>query len=149
MRRVVIATVAVLAAVAAGVLAWEFVPLSVMAHDGGFDLTVRIESQAGQLKLVGCEILGTREDADETVAFALLPSPESRSWSTVCEPFDGRPFTVGVAVSWQESPFGRVFKRSQMRFLAVIAVLADDHLVGKVVEIPDGRVSREVTVELP
>jgi hypothetical protein len=33
--------------------------------------------------------------------------------------------------------------------MVVIAVLADGHRISKVVDIPDGRASREVTVELP
>jgi hypothetical protein len=144
MRRALFATVAILAA---GVLAWEFIPLAVTIHDGGFDLTVHIESLGGQPQSVSCETFGRREYADEAVT-RLLP-PQSRSWSAVADPFDGRPLTVGVAVGERESPFGRVLQRFQFRFMAVIAVMPDGSRIGKVVEIPDGRVSREVTVELP
>jgi hypothetical protein len=144
MWRALVATVTVLAA---GVLAWEFVPLAVTIWDGGFDLTVRIESPAGRPRSVTCESFGRREYADEAVA--LLRPPQSRSWSAVADPFDGRPLTVPVAVSGRDSPLGRKLRRFQFRFLAVIAVLPDGSQVGKVVEIPDGRASREVLVILP
>ncbi|MBX7102568.1 MAG: hypothetical protein K1X57_00700 [Gemmataceae bacterium] len=144
MRRVLIAGVAVLGL---GVLAWEFIPVLVIIWDGGFDLTVRIECPEGRPLAVTCEAFGRREYAEEAVAH-LLP-PESRSWSTVVDPFDGQPITVQVAVSGRDSPFGRELRRSQFPFLAVIAVLPDGRRVGKVVDIPDGRVSREVSVALP
>jgi len=144
MRRALIAVVAVLAL---GVLAWEFIPVQVMIWDGSFDLTVRVESSAGQPQVVSCEAFGRREYAEEAVAH-LLP-PESRMWSTTADPFDGQPLIVRVAVSGRESPFGRELRRSQFRYLAVIAVLPDGRRVGKVVDIPDERVSREVSVALP
>ncbi len=144
MRRALIAVVATLAV---GVLAWEFIPVQVLIWDGSFDLTVRVECPAGQPRSVSCEAFGRREYADEAAA-QLLP-PESRMWSTTAEPFDGQALSVRVAVSGRESPFGRELRRSQFRHLAVIAVLADGRRVGKVVDIPDGQVSREVSVTLP
>lgn len=144
MRRALIAVVVVLAL---GVLAWEFVPVQVRVWDGSFDLTVRVECPEGRPRSVTCEAFGRCEYADEAVAH-LLP-PESRMWSTVADPFDGQPIAVRVAVSGRESPFGRELRRSQFRFLAVIAVLPGGRQVGKVVDIPDGRVSREVSVALP
>ena len=144
MRRALIAVVAVLAL---GVLAWEFVPIQVLIWDGSFDLIVRVECPEGRPRAVTCEAFDRREFANEAVTH-LLPS-ESRSWSAVADPFDGRPITVHVAVSGRESPFGRELRRSQFRYLAVIAVMPDGRRVGKVVDIPDGQVSREVSVALP
>lgn len=142
MRRALIAVVAVLAL---GVLAWEFVPVQVLIWDGSFDLTVRVVCPEGRPRAVTYEAFGRREYADEAVAHLLPPE----SWSAVSDPFDDQPITVRVAVSGRKSPFGRKLRRSQFRFLAVIAVLPDGQRVGKVVDIPDGRVSREVSVALP
>ena len=136
---------ALIAVLALGVLAWEFVPVQVLIWDGSFNLIVRVECPEGRPRAVTCEAFGRREYADEAVAH-LLPL---ESWSAVADPFDGQPITVRVAVSGRESPFGRELLRSQFRFLAVIAVLPDGRRVGKVVDIPDGRVSREVSVALP
>jgi hypothetical protein len=144
MRRTLVTIAAVLAA---GFLAWEFVPLEKKIWDGGFHLTVHVESEAGQPLSVSCETFGRREHAEEALA-VLLP-PETRMWSTVADPFDGQPLTVLVPVSGRESPLGRELRRSQFRYLVVIAVLPDGRRVGKLVDIPDSRVSQEVSVSFP
>ncbi len=148
MRRAIVATVAVLAA---GVLAWEFIPITKLIHDGGYNLTVHVESQAGQPKSVSCQTFGTREDADDAVTWEVtyLQPPQWPRYRSVADPFNARPLAVEVPVCWGESPFGRTTGRGQFRFLVVIATLAGGRRVSKVVDIPDGRVSREVTVELP
>jgi hypothetical protein len=144
MRRTLVIIAAVLTA---GFLAWEFVPLNVLHMDGSFDLTVHVKSRAGQPRTVSCEAFGRREHADEALV-VLLP-PESRMWSTVADPFDGQPLTVRVPVSCQESPLGREVRRSQFRYLVVIATMPDGRRLGKQVDIPNGRVSQEVSVILP
>jgi hypothetical protein len=144
MLRAVLITVAL---IAAGLLAWEFVPIQVIVWDGAYELTVRVESPDGRPRSVSCEAFGRREYADAAVVHP--HPPESQRWSAVADPFEGQPITVQVAVSGRESPFGRELRRSQFKFLAVNAVMADGRRVGKVVEIPDSRVSREVAVTLP
>ena len=138
-------TLLILAAViVAGFLAWEFVPIYVARCSGSFDLTVRVE---GRPRSVSCEAFGGQRSAEE--ALTVLMPPESRMWSAVADPFDGRPLTVGVPVSWRESPLGRQYWRTQFRYLVVIATMPDGERVGKLVDIPDGRESREVTVSFP
>lgn len=144
MRRAVIVVVAVLAV---SVLAWEFIPIQVLIWDGSFDLTVRVDSRTGQPRSVSCETFGSRDYAEE--ALSNLEPPDRRAWSTIADPFDGEPLTVCVAVSGRESPFGRELRRSQFRYLVVVAVLPDWSRAGKLVDIPDGRVSREVSVSFP
>jgi hypothetical protein len=141
------ALIIIIAVPVAGVLAWEFIPAQVLVWDGSFDLTVRVESAGDRPRSVTCEAFGRREYAEAAVADGL--PPESRKWSTSADPFDGQPLTVRVAVNGRESPFGRELRRSQFRYLAVVAVLPDGQRVGKLAEIPDGRVSREVSVTLP
>jgi hypothetical protein len=130
-----------------GVLAWEFIPLAVTVWDGSFDLTVRVSSTAGPLDAVSCQACGRREDADYVLEH-LLP-PETRRWSAVADPFDGQPLTVVVPVSGRDSPSGRELRRSQFRYLVVIGQWQDGRRMGKLVEIPDGRVFREIDVSLP
>jgi hypothetical protein len=144
MRRTLLRVVAVLTF---SVLAWEFLPVQMLVWDGQFNLIVRVESPESRLQSVTCEAFGQREQADVAVAY-LLP-PESKSWSTVADPFDGQPITVRVAVSGRLSLIGREIRRMQFRYLAVIAVLPNGHRMGKVVDIPDGRVCREVSVTFP
>jgi hypothetical protein len=133
--------------VAAGALTWEFIPFYVIVWDGGFDLTVNVSSTAGPLHSVSCQAFGRREEADE--ALENLRPPETRLWSAAADPFTGEPLTVFVPPSGRESPCGREPRRSQFRHLVVLGELRDGRRTGKLVEIPDGRVSREVSVRLP
>lgn len=129
------------------VFLWEFIPVQVIIWDGGFDLTVTVSSNAGPLRSVSCQAFGHRESADFAVEH-LLPM-EADPWSTHVEPFSGKPLTVFVPLSGRKSPSGRELSRMQFRHLAVIGQLQDGRRVGKVVEIPDCRVSRTVHVILP
>lgn len=143
MRRILIIVVAILAV---GVLAWEFIPIQELRWNGTFKLTVRVDCPEGRPRSVSCEAFGHREYADN--AASLLPY-EPNVWFVVSDPFDGQPITVRVPIGGRESPFGRELNRHQYQFLAVIAVLPDGRRVGKVVEIPVRRVCREVSVTLP
>jgi hypothetical protein len=135
------------ALLAAGVLAWEFIPIQVTVWDGGFDLTVHVSSTAGPLRAVSCQAYGQREDAEAAVQ-DLVP-PRMGFASATADPFDGRPLTVNVHVSGRLSPFGRELARFQYRHLVVIGQLKDGRRIGKRIEIPDGCLSREVRVSLP
>ena len=141
MRRTILILFAV---VVAGVLAWEFVPIQVMIWDGGFDLNVHVESRRPQPQSVTCEAFSHREQA-QVVAVRWLPLGSSTR-SAIADPFVGQPLTVAVPVSGRRSPFGRELRWSQFQALLVIATYPDGLRVGQVVDIPDGRVNREVTV---
>jgi hypothetical protein len=134
--------------IVAGGLAWEFVPLQVAVWDGGFDLAVNVSSTAGTLAAVRCEACSRREEAEFALEHPL--SPESHSWwSAVSDPFDGKTIMVRVPLSGKDSPCGRELSRFQFRYLAVMGQLQNGRHFGKLVEIPDSRVSREVSVSLP
>ena len=143
MRR---AFLTIAALVIAGVLAWEFSPFPVTIWDGGFNLTVHVTSPAGPLHSVSCQAFGRREQTEEVLEY-LLP-PESLGYSAVADPFVGEPLKVYVPVSGRDSPSGRTLRRTQFRYLVVIGQWQDGRRAGKLVEIPDGRVSREVSVVL-
>jgi hypothetical protein len=144
MRRALLTIVLLLLA---GALAWEFIPLETIIWDGGFNLTVRVSSSAGPLHSVRCQACGRREDAEYVLEY-LIP-PDFRPWDTVADPFDGQPLTVYVRSSGRASPLGRTLQRSQFQYLVVIGQLEDGRQIGKLVEIPDGRVVRQVDVSLP
>ncbi len=130
-----------------GGLAWEYVPIQVQRWDSSFELSVAVLFSNDQPRSVSCEAFPRYEQADEAIVH-LLP-PVSRMWSTIADPFEGRLIPVQVAVSGRTSPFGRELRRSQHRYLAVIATMPDGRRLGKVVEIPDSRVTREVSVAIP
>ena len=130
-----------------GALAWEFIPIQVTIWDGGFDLTVQVSSTAGPLRAVSCQAYSRREEAEHILEH-LLP-PETRLWSAVADPFDGKPLAVAVPLSGRVSPCGRELLRVQFQYLVVIGQLKDGRRIGKLVEIPDSRVCREVSVLLP
>ena len=144
MRRAALITAAL---IVAGLLAWEFVPLQVTIWDAGYDLAVQVSSTTGPLRSVSCEAFPRREAAADFLKY-LLP-PETRLWSTVADPFAGEPLTVHISVSGRDSPSGRELQRFQFRYLLVVGQLQNGRRVGKLVEIPDERLSREISVELP
>jgi hypothetical protein len=142
--RLAFLTLAVLVVI--GALAWEFVPINFIVWDGSFDLAVNVSSTAGPFGSISCEACRDRKDTDFMLEH--LPPPET-VWSVVSNPFDGRPLTVHVPMGGKESPWGRELTRYQFRHLVVIGQLQDGRRLGKVVEIPDCRVSRQVSVSLP
>src|SRR5262249_36623438 len=101
----------------------------------------------GPPRSVSCQAFGRREDAVFTLEH-LLP-PETRLWSAVADPYAGEPLTVNVPVSGRDSMSGRELRRSPLRDFVGSAMPPDGRRVGKLVDIPDGRVSREVSVALP
>ena len=144
MRRKVVAVTLVIVVSA---VVWVYTSTTHIIWDGGYDLTVRVSGDPGPPRSVSCETFGHRQDAEEAAARRMPPG--SRMWSTVADPFDGQPITVKVAVSGRDSMSGRELRRSQFRYLVVVAVLPDGQRVSKLVDIPDGRVSREVSVTVP
>ncbi len=115
--------------------------------DGGFDLTVNVSASAGSLRSVTCQVCGHRNEA-EFILEHLLPETYSSRTYTV-DPFIGQPLTVYVPLSGRDSAFGRELQRFQFRYLVVIGQFEDGSKRGKLAEIPDCRVSRELSVMLP
>jgi hypothetical protein len=126
---------------------WLYTSTTYIIWDGEFDLTVHVSSDPGPPRSVTCEAFGFREGG-EYVRENLLP-PETRLWSTTEDPFVGEPLTVHVPQSGQDSMSGRELQRFQFRYLVVVAELPDGRRVGKLVDIPDCRVAREVSIALP
>jgi hypothetical protein len=68
--------------------------------------------------------------------------------SAVAQPYNGQALKVNIYTSGRTFLFWNV-ERTQERFLVVISEWADGRRVCMVVDIPDGRVSREIRVPLP
>ncbi len=137
---------ALLAVVAAAI--WSYTSATYIIWDGGFELTVRVSSNLGPPRSVNCQAFGDEELAKlvlEKMPQETFPGSESAT----SDPFTDEPLTVIIPVSGGGSMSGRQLGRFQFRWLVVIGVLPDGRRVGKLVEIPDGRESREVCVVLP
>jgi hypothetical protein len=128
---------------------WVYTSTTYIIWDGGFDLTVRVSSNPGWPRSVSCQAFGNREDAEVVLDHMLPTESPLGSESAISDPFNGEPLILIVPVSGRESMSGRQLSRFQFRWLVVIGVLQDGRRVGKLVEIPDGRESREVSVVLP
>jgi hypothetical protein len=132
--------------VGSGVFLFEYVPVGKVVWDGAVDVTVTVTKSGQPIRAVTCEAFGNRADAE--VALEYLLPPETHMWSASANPFDGIPLTVTVLVSGLDSFSGRNVRRTQFQYLVVIARLQDGKRVGKIVEIPDVRVSRAIHVSL-
>jgi hypothetical protein len=136
-----------------GVLLLALIPLGcyfgVIRHVegvGGFELTVNVTTSGDKLRSVSCEAVGGKREVAEEVAEKLIP-PETRLWSTVADPFDGKPLKVHIQFTTGGSCSEPHYH--QLRYLVVIGTFQDGRRLGKVVEIPDGRQSKEVDVSFP
>jgi hypothetical protein len=125
---------------------WIYTSATWIIWDGDFQLTVRVSSTAGPLESVTCQAFSDRSKAE---LYERYPSEKTDLWSTISLPFDGEPLQVTVRVSGRESMSGRELSRYQCKCLTVVGMLQDGQSLRKFVEIPDGRISREVTVSLP
>jgi hypothetical protein len=137
--------VAAVAVVASGLLAWEFVPLQMGRGCGVYELAVRVDCPDHLPQALAYGPFFSRESAAACVANT---GPSFSGWEWVVSPYDRRPLTVAIPYTTYTSPLGRRIGRSQASFLAVVALLEDDRLIGRVIEIPDGRASKAITVSL-
>jgi hypothetical protein len=140
------ASIIILSLALAFAAAWEFVPLQVAIWDDGYDLTINVSSKAGLLHSVGCKACRQREEADLILEDPLHAEAYA---SVIAEPFDGRPLTLKLPLSGRTSPLGRELRLTRCQFLVVIGRLHDGRQLAKIIDIPDSRTSREVSVSLP
>ncbi len=111
-----------------------------------YDLTVHVES-ARPVRAVSCEVFGRHNEyVDDVVRYAMPSETRNGMFSTTVDPYVGEPITVRVITYGRESYTGRNLSRDQFRFLVVVVTYADGRRVAKLVDIPDGRVSREVRI---
>lgn len=136
--------------VVGAILAIEFVPIYVYDWIGGYDLTIHIDSPDGPPTAVGCMAERHREDAEHLCSRSPAPTAlKLGRGSVVASPYDGKTLQVHITTSGRDSMFGRPVARYQQRFLVVSVEWPDGRRTCKVVEIPNGRESREVRVSIP
>lgn len=128
-------------------LAWEGIPIQVAVWVGHYDLTVNVSTSAGALRWVDAKAFPYEQAALSELADCSQPG--GRWIPTEDLSFAGGSLKVSVQTSGHDSPLGRELKRYQYRYLVVFGELADGRQVGKVVEIPDGRMARQISVTLP
>ena len=129
-------------------LLWEFVPIMVDMSVGHFALSVTVDGPAAEsIRSVQCIPCTTRAEAEYIVAH--WPYRELSTAGTTIDPFDGVPIEVVVTVTGRSSPMGRELARFQAKYLAVLVPLETGERLEKIVDIPDGRTSRSVTVVFP
>lgn len=119
----------------------------------GYDLTVRIVNEGKPIRWTACQPFEDRESAQHAVREHrrnrhFFPVGPSMIFGEP-KPFTGAPLTVRVSASRVRTRMGRELSRSQDRYLAIVAELQDGERIGKVVEIPDERESKEMTVTVP
>jgi hypothetical protein len=133
--------------------------------DGGYELQVQLHSASQTpIEAVRCEVLtfphwgwGPEPDPDDAEIDQFFAkgafwerSPSGLSWQVDLRPFRGEPFLVLVLNTHRVSVLlGRNLGYSQQRGLAVVVEYRGGKRAGTIVEIPDGRTARTLTVELP
>jgi hypothetical protein len=157
-------TVAIVAPCAVVVSFALFFPLQKLIGDGAYPLTVKVQPSGNKnIAIVMVALDGNVERAAENLERMLDPKMDLRMVDSPLfelgarqkrDPFDGRDFELLVPNSQHihYSMVGLVCSERcyfAYRGLLVFAVMEDGQRVGKAVEIPDMKVSREVTVSLP
>src|SRR5262245_30112663 len=131
----------VVAIVAAAVFLYDCFGI---AWVGAFPLTVTLQPAGpGNIARDWAGAVYRREYAEEELRYvgrnsALKPVADFR-----------QPFKVEVVCSGSTSGLGRERSYSYYHVLALRVEYADGHWESKVVDIPDGRTSREITVSIP
>jgi hypothetical protein len=127
-----------------------------LGSGGRYDLTIHIES-ANEPITVECFATKTQDKADnicnlgDPIRLKDYSPFKDDGTVAISKPYDGQPLKVRIWSVHDTSMFlGRTVWYSQKeKFLVVYAEWADGKNSSKVIEIPDGRYSREVRVQLP
>ena len=114
---------------------------------GSYLLRINVVS-ARPIREVRCYPAFRREDA------AVVGDNPDREWDFITRsgrfaPFTGAPLEMRIDTWCDTTRSGREIKSGHETWLAVIAEFDEGIRVGKVVEIPDMKVGREVRVEFP
>jgi hypothetical protein len=121
--------------------------------DGSYHLTIEVTAAAERPKWVWCHQTSDREHAERNLAVMLHAERKNfESWldSDTADPFNGQALTLNVWISGRDSPiFGSSEETQYRQFMVIIAEMQNGTRVGKIVEIPDHKVSKRVSVSIP
>jgi hypothetical protein len=120
----------------------------------GYFLIIHVECQRDRPKLVACiasfRLQQAQATADKINQYSFENAQIGRTMdSVVSDPFEGQPLKMENVYYHHTSYFGRTLSWSQNSFLAVYAEWPDGRKMCKVLEIPDARISKEMTIRLP
>ncbi len=107
-------------------------------------MTINVSSDAGSLHAVYCQPFRHREDAEN---YLKEPWPPENP-NSVADPFDGKPLKAYMPIHGREM-FGIEYGIRKNQYLVLFGQFKNGQKVGKVVEIPDHRMSREGSVTVP
>jgi len=132
-----------------GVVQWILYLEPTILSVGYAPLTINFRPTTDRpIRAVTVEAVNTLEDAESACQYAL--PPESPSRSAEQRPFVGQPLRIEVMTTSRRT--GTLLPRErhgQLRYLVVIVEYEDGERKGTLVNIPDLRKSRTVTVVLP
>lgn len=121
----------------------------VAVWDGRFPLSVQIENKQDlSIRTVRCEAFGHRTEAQYVVDETIARRPCDVEMKEV--PYTGNALEIEVPCFGKDLASLPIhISRGQFECLAIVAELSDGTRLGKVADIPDGRVSHSLIVELP
>ena len=121
----------------------------VAVWDGHFPLSIQIENKQDlSIRTVRCEAFGHLIEAQCVVDQTIARQPCDVEMEEM--PYTGNALEIHVPCFGKDLASLPIhISRGQAEYLAVVAELNDGRRLGKVVGIPDGRVSHSLTVEVP
>jgi hypothetical protein len=147
-QRVLFVLTILFGAISIPVGGWMLYDYSLISKGSGSYL-LRVEvSSARSIRAVRCYPASSQTDAQVVVdhvddEWKLLPR------NGRAEPFTGAPIEVDIYTWCNTTRSGREISGGHLEWLAVCTEFDDGTRVGKLAEIPDMRIAREVRVEFP
>lgn len=144
MRRIIGTTIGVLVLAAIGWL-WT---RPALIGDGGYQLRLQFKNESA-IQSIRCVKFGTWEKAELAAAAEQKILPQLHNeWTTVVDPFTQNPVEIRIDTSQHLNHFGYEISAYQTRGLVVRAAFKDGRIAIRAVEIPDGSVKRDLTIDL-
>jgi hypothetical protein len=142
-RRRRIAVVGAVALIVGGLAFYDFG--YTIVWDGSYPLTVSLRpAEPDRIARVWAGATSRRD-----FAYELIDSPVWADNNLLVIPDWQKPFVVSVNCSGAESGFGRELWRAQYRALVLRIEYVDGRRVDQIVDVPDSKQIRDLTVQLP
>lgn len=128
---------------------WVLAFLPSMYWSGRFDLSINISDFKNSVRAIRGATVGRVDEAKIAMQSGNRGTVELDFKQLVADPYHGGPLKIRGWQGGSYSTLGFEINHSQDEALVIVAQMADGSEVWKLVEIPEVRVSREVTVTLP
>lgn len=123
---------------------WDFVPAT--GWVGGFTLKLQLVSDS-PIRSVRYKLFSSKREAD--LVLCTMQPCDLAGTKEISGPSAAAPIEVRIITSGTYASSGRDIARCQDEGLLLMVTFDDGNAVNRVVEIPDGRVTRELLVTLP